>query len=58
MGTMPIEELEKELADIEDSLFYINMVDRWTEEDSNRYSKLSRRKREIEEELRERRLEN
>lgn len=52
-----IAELEKELAEIEDDIFYIDMKDRWTDADSDRHTKLFRRKLEIKEEIRSKGVE-
>lgn len=43
----------KRLKDIEESLFLIDMVDHWQEEDRNAYDRLSKEKKELEKKLEE-----
>ena len=45
------EEILKRIAEINDSLFMIDMVEHWQEEDSNAYERLSKEKEELEKEL-------
>ena len=47
MRNQSIEELKKRIEDLEDSIFYINMIDRWTREDSELYDKYSKELREL-----------
>ena len=47
------EEILKELDRAEESLFYVNMIDRWTEEDKEDYDRYSKRIRELKEMLKE-----
>lgn len=47
------EEILKRLKDIEESLFLIDMVDRWQEEDKNAYYRLTKEKQELEKKLEE-----
>ena len=54
---MSIEEIQKELADIENSLFYLFMTDRWDDGDFKKQDKLYDRKHELEEELRRKGVE-
>ena len=48
------EELEKELADVENSIFYLSMTDRWDDGDYRRHNELYDRKFKLEEMLKER----
>lgn len=45
------EEILKRIAEINDSLFMIDMVDRWQENDNLAYDRLTKEKLELEEEL-------
>lgn len=47
------EEILKELDRAEESLFYVNMIDRWTEEDKEDYDRYSKRIIELKEMLKE-----
>ena len=47
------EEILKRLKDIEESLFLIDMVDRWQEEDRNAYDRITKEKQELEKKLEE-----
>lgn len=45
------EEILKQLVEVNDRLFNIDMVDRWQEEDRNAYDRLTKEKQELEKEL-------
>lgn len=45
------EEILNKIADINDRLFYIDMVDHWQQEDREAYESLSKEKKELELEL-------
>lgn len=45
------EEILNKIADLNDRLFMIDMVDHWQEEDRNAYDRLSKEKKELEIEL-------
>lgn len=48
---MKIEELKKELEEIEERRFYLDMKDHWSNEDYTKDDELLKRRKEIEEEL-------
>ena len=48
---MRINELKERLEELENNLFIMNMIDRWTSEDRKRVSKLEREIDEIKREL-------
>ena len=51
MKNKRIEELKRKIEDLEETLFYINMIDHWTREDSECYDKYSKQIKELKEQL-------
>lgn len=47
------EEILKELDRVEESLFYVNMVDRWQDEDRRAYDTYTKKIKELKEMLKE-----
>ena len=42
MKNKRVEELKRKIEDLEETLFYIEMIDHWTREDSESYEKYSK----------------
>lgn len=42
MIIMKIKELKRKIEELENTLFFINMIDHWTREDSEAYDKYSK----------------
>jgi len=47
------EQLEKEIQELEKDLFYIDMIDHWTEEDRKSYNETYEKIKELKKELEE-----
>lgn len=47
MKNINIKELERKIEELEKTLFYINMIDHWTREDSTMYEKYSKELQEL-----------
>jgi len=47
MKNKKVEELKRKIEDLEETLFYIEMIDHWTREDSETYDKYSRQIKEL-----------
>ena len=47
MKNNKVEELKKKIEDLEETLFFIDMIDHWTKEDSESYDKYSKQVQEL-----------
>ena len=47
MKNKRVEELKRKIEDLEETLFYIEMIDHWTREDSEMYDKYSKQIKEL-----------
>lgn len=47
MENKKVKELQKRIEELEKTLFYIDMIDRWTREDSESYDKYSKELAEV-----------
>ena len=47
MKNKRVEELKRKIKDLEETLFYIEMIDHWTREDSEIYEKYSKQIKEL-----------
>ena len=47
MKNKKVEELKRKIEDLEKTLFYIEMIDHWTREDSETYDKYSKQIKEL-----------
>lgn len=47
MKNKKVEELKRKIEDLEETLFYIEMIDHWTREDSEIYDKYSKQIKEL-----------
>ena len=47
MKNKKVEELKRKIKDLEETLFYIEMIDHWTREDNEIYEKYSKQIKEL-----------
>ena len=47
MKNKKVEELKRKIEDLEETLFYIEMIDHWTREDNEIYEKYSKQIKEL-----------
>ena len=47
MKNKKVEELKRKIKDLEETLFYIEMIDHWTREDKDSYEKYSKQIKEL-----------
>ena len=47
MKNKKVEELKRKIEDLEETLFYIEMIDHWNREDSESYEKYSKQIKEL-----------
>lgn len=47
MKNNKVEELKKKIEDLEETLFFIDMIDHWTKEDKESYDKYSKQVQEL-----------
>lgn len=47
MKNKRVEELKRKIEDLEETLFYINMIDHWTRQDQESYEKYSKQIEEL-----------
>ena len=47
MKNKKVEELKRKIKDLEETLFYIEMIDHWTREDNETYEKYSKQIKEF-----------
>jgi hypothetical protein len=47
MKNKKVEELKRKIKDLEETLFYIEMIDHWTREDNETYEKYSKQIKEL-----------
>ena len=47
MKNKRVEELKRKIEDLEETLFYIEMIDHWTREDNESYEKYSKQIKEL-----------
>lgn len=49
MKNTRVEELKRKIEELEDTLFYIDMIDHWTQKDKEHYNKYSKQIKELKE---------